>query len=93
MKDFDYVMYEGKICVLTEYHEGKSSIAGIMMPSSGDYYFAFEVDTDNKNISKCTIPVSEKSIIYRLCEWRKSHPNIFDFLEQEMSLIHYFNKK
>ena len=93
MKNFDYVMYKGKICVLTEQHENKSSIAGIMMPSTGDYYFAFEIDTNNDNISECTIPVSEKSIIYRLREWRISHSNIFEFLEQEMGLIHYFSKK
>lgn len=90
MKKFDYVMYEGKVCILTEQRETNSTIAGIMMPNSGDYYFAFESDTNNENISECEMPISDKSIIYRLREWRKNHPDVFGFLDHELSLIHQF---
>lgn len=90
MKEFDYVMYEGKVCILTEQREANSTIAGIMMSDNGDYYFAFEADTNNENISECEIPISNKSIIYRLREWRKTHSDIFGFLDHELSLIHHF---
>lgn len=93
MKTFDYVIYENKICVLTEIRENQSSVAGVMMPSTGDSYFVFECDVSNNKIKECKTPVSEKSIIYRLREWRISHPDIFNFIDQELSLIHYFNKK
>lgn len=93
MNTFDYVMYEDKICVLTDIRETQSSVAGVMMPSTGDSYFVFECDVSNDKIEECKTPVSERSIIHRLREWRKSHSDIFEFIEQEMSLIHHFNKK
>lgn len=93
MKTFDYVMYENKICVLTEIRENQSSVAGVMMPETGDSYFVFECDVSNDKIETYNATVSEKSIVHRLREWRKSHPDIFNFLEQELSLIHPFIKK
>ena len=93
MKTFDYVMYENKICVLTEIRENQSSVAGVMMPETGDSYFVFECDVSNDKIETYNATVSEKSIAHRLREWRKSHPDIFNFLEQELSLIHPFIKK
>lgn len=93
MKNFDYILYDGKICILTEHREKSSSIAGIMMPATGDSYFVFEVDVPNNKIEKCDSIVSEKSIIHRLKKWRIEHGEIFNFIEYEMSLIHQFVKK
>lgn len=93
MKTFDYVMYDNRICILTDIRDKQSSVAGIMMPETGDSYFVFECDVSNDKIENYDAPVSEKSIIHRLREWRKYHPDIFNFLEQELSLIHPFVKK
>lgn len=90
MKEFDYVIYNNTVCILIDRKDSIATIAGVMAPETCEYYFAFEIDTSLGNIGECKISISPKSIIGRLRKWRIGHPDIFGFMDNELSLIHPF---
>ena len=90
MREFNYVIHDGSICVLISINDKTATIDGIMSNIHNDSLCIYEIDVPINSIGQCTIEVSDKSMISRLRDYRLKGNDIFGFVEEELSLIHSF---
>lgn len=90
MNLFDYVVHEGRICILVDFDDEKATLLYICYYEDNSACFAtVEYNADINDITPY-YGDDVTDIMERLRSYRMSHDDSFGFAEEEMSLIHFF---
>lgn len=84
---FDFVCHRDRICILADFDNDKSTLLYLYFYEDDGAFCVVEYDT-TEEINLCDKEVSP--IMERLRAFRMCNDHAFGFVEEELSLIHYF---
>lgn len=91
MEVLGYVEYKNNPCVLINNDGKTATIAGIYHYKNSFDCVVFEIDVPANEVSIIDPYLIERNtMIYRLRNYRMIREDIFGFMEEELSLVHYF---
>ena len=84
---FDYVLHKDKVCILVDFDDDKSTLLYIYFYENSGCFCTVEYNTTEeiKLYEEEVSPIMERLRAFRMC-----HDDAFGFVEEELSLVHYF---
>ena len=90
---YDFAAYKDAACIILDYREDFTTIAGIKMTINCDAWYTYICDVPTNSLRNLQTILTPTSIVYRLRDYMIAHDdNIFGFVEEEISKIHFFKK-
>ena len=90
LTSFSFVSYNGKSCILIDRNNDVATIAGLFLYDNYSCLSVYEADVKIEELEPIGYEVNKQSMLYRLMNHRKKYGNIYNFVDEEISLIHQF---